>query len=53
MPFQGLGDAVTVFDAEFYDRDPLPTIDFERIQLPPRKRFFSMLTGTIATPSNF
>ena len=40
MPFQGLGDAVTVFDAEFYDRDPLPTIDFDRIQIPPRKRFF-------------
>ena len=40
MPFQGLGDAVTVFDAEFYDRDPVPAIDFDRIQLPPRKRFF-------------
>ncbi|MBL8421491.1 MAG: hypothetical protein JNK92_12745, partial [Dechloromonas sp.] len=40
MPFQGLGDAVTVFDAEFYDRDPIPAIDFDRIQLPPRKRCF-------------
>ena len=40
MPFQGLGDAVTVFDAEFYDRDPVPAIDFDRIQLPPCKRFF-------------
>jgi hypothetical protein len=40
MPFLGLGDAVTVFDAEFYDRDPVPAIDVDRIQLPPRKRFF-------------
>lgn len=31
---------VTVFDAEFLDRDPLPPVDFDRIVLPPRKKFF-------------
>ena len=32
--------AVSVFDAQFLDRDPLPAIDFSRIFLPPRKRYF-------------
>lgn len=40
LPFCGLNDAVTVFDAEFLDRDPLPSVDFERIVLPPCKRLF-------------
>ena len=40
MPFQGLDNAVSVFDAEFLDRDPLPPVDFSRLVLPPRKRFF-------------
>ncbi len=40
LPFQGLPKAVSVFDAEFLDRDPLPLVDFDRIVLPPRKKFF-------------
>jgi energy-coupling factor transporter ATP-binding protein EcfA2 len=40
LPFRGLANAVSVFDAEFLDRDPLPPVDFDRIVLPPRKRFF-------------
>lgn len=40
MPFVGLENAVSVFDAEFLDRDPLPLVDFPRLVLPPRKRFF-------------
>ncbi len=40
LPFKGLANAVSVFDAEFLDRDPLPLVDFDRIVLPPRKRFF-------------
>ena len=40
MPFLGLDDAVTVFDAEFYNRDPVPDIDYDRIRVPPRKRYF-------------
>jgi len=40
LPFCGLNDAVTVFDAEFLDRDPLPSVDFERIVLPSSKRLF-------------
>jgi energy-coupling factor transporter ATP-binding protein EcfA2 len=40
LPFKGLVNAVSVFDAEFLDRDPLPLVDFDRIVLPPRKRFF-------------
>ena len=40
LPFKGLANAVSVFDAEFLDRDPLPPVDFDRIVLPPRKRHF-------------
>jgi len=40
LPFVGIGEAVSVFDAQFLDRDPLPLVDFARITLPPRKRFF-------------
>jgi len=40
LPFQGLANAVSVFDAEFLDRDPLPPVDFDRLVLPPRKRYF-------------
>lgn len=40
LPFLGLVNAVSVFDAEFLDRDPLPSVDFDRIVLPPRKRYF-------------
>lgn len=40
MPFHGLENAVSVFDAEFLDRDPLPPVDFARLVLPPRKRCF-------------
>ena len=40
LPFQGLANAVSVFDAEFLDCDPLPPVDFDRIVLPPRKRHF-------------
>ncbi len=39
LPFVGLDEAVSVFDAQFLDRDPLPQVDFDRIMLPPRKRF--------------
>ncbi|MCM8596826.1 serine/threonine protein phosphatase [Accumulibacter sp.] len=40
IPFRGLPGAVSVFDAEFLDCDPLPPIDFERIVLPPHRRYF-------------
>ena len=40
LPFRGLANVVTVFDAEFLDRDHLPPVDFDRIVLPPRKKFF-------------
>lgn len=40
IPFLGMDEAVSVFDAEFLDRDPLPAVDFPRLMLPPRKRFF-------------
>jgi len=40
MPFVGLDNPVSVFDAEFLDRDPLPSVDFARLVLLPRKRFF-------------
>jgi len=39
LPFVGMHEAVSVFDAQFLDRDPLPQVDFDRIMLPPRKRF--------------
>ena len=39
LPFVGMDEAVSVFDAQFLDRDPLPQVDFDRIMLPPRKRF--------------
>lgn len=39
MPFVGISDAVSVFDAEFLDRDPVPPLDLSRLVLPPRKRF--------------
>lgn len=39
LPFVGIDEAVSVFDAQFLDRDPLPQVDFDRIMLPPRKRF--------------
>lgn len=39
IPFLGLNNAVSVFDAEFLGRDPLPPVDVARIVLPPRKRF--------------
>ncbi|MBL8398168.1 MAG: serine/threonine protein phosphatase [Candidatus Accumulibacter sp.] len=43
LPFCGLQNAVSVFDAQFLDCDPLPAIDFARIVLPPRKsHFFSV-----------
>ena len=34
LPMLGLADAVSVYDAEFLDRDPLPTVDLARIALP-------------------
>ena len=40
LPFVGIDEAVSVFDAQFLDRDPLPQVDFARITLPPRKLFF-------------
>ncbi|MBN8438721.1 MAG: serine/threonine protein phosphatase [Candidatus Accumulibacter propinquus] len=40
IPFQGLPNAVSVFDAEFLGCDPFPPIDFARVVLPPRKRYF-------------
>ena len=40
MPFVGMDNAVSVFDAQFLDRDPSPPVDFARIVLPPRKRYF-------------
>ncbi len=40
LPFEGLANAASVFDAEFLGRDPLPPVAFDRIVLPPRKRYF-------------
>lgn len=40
LPFVGMENAVSVFDAEFLDRVPLPPIDFSRILLPPQKKYF-------------
>ena len=40
IPFCGLANAVSVFDAQFLDRDPLPAVAFDRIVLPPHKRYF-------------
>lgn len=39
LPFVGIGEAVSVFDPQLLDRDPLPVVDSGRIMLPPRKRF--------------
>jgi hypothetical protein len=40
LPMVGLADAVSVYDAEFLDCDPLPSVDLARIALPPRQLFF-------------
>lgn len=40
LPFRGLRHAVSVFDAQFLDCEPLPAIDYERIVLPPRNSHF-------------
>jgi hypothetical protein len=40
MPFRGLGNSVAVFDSQFLDSRSVAALDFERIVLPPRKRFF-------------
>lgn len=40
LPFLGMENAVSVFDAQFLDRDPFPPIDFGRILLPPFKKYF-------------
>ena len=48
IPFQGLPNAVSVFDAEFLECDPFPPIDFARVVLPPRKRYFFL--GRLVSP---
>ena len=40
FPMVGLAGAVSVYDADFLDCDPLPAVDFSRIALPPRQLFF-------------
>jgi len=40
MPFVGLASAAAVFDVEFLEREPFPAVDFARLVLPPRKRYF-------------
>lgn len=40
LPMVGLADAVSVYDAQFLDCDPLPSVDLARIALPPRQLFF-------------
>jgi energy-coupling factor transporter ATP-binding protein EcfA2 len=40
MPFVGLEGAAAVFDVEFIECDPFPPVDFGRLLLPPRKRYF-------------
>ncbi|MES9987554.1 MAG: serine/threonine protein phosphatase [Candidatus Thiodiazotropha endolucinida] len=40
FPFKGAKEALTVFDKAWIDASPPLEIDFERIVLPPHKRFF-------------
>ncbi|MCB1965530.1 MAG: metallophosphoesterase [Candidatus Accumulibacter sp.] len=40
FPMVGLAGAVSVYDADFLDCDPLPAVDLSRIALPPRQLFF-------------
>lgn len=40
LPFVGLTNALSVFDPQFLDQDPLPPVDLARIALPPRQLFF-------------
>ncbi|WP_313950157.1 metallophosphoesterase [Accumulibacter sp.] len=40
LPMLGLPKAMSVYDPEFLDCDPLPSVDLARITLPPRQRFF-------------
>ncbi|MEW8690099.1 MAG: ABC transporter ATP-binding protein [Candidatus Thiodiazotropha endolucinida] len=40
FPFKGAKEALTVFDKAWIDASPPLEIDFERIVLPPPKRFF-------------
>lgn len=40
LPFCGLDEAMTVFDKEYLGRRPPPEIDFQRIKIPPERRFF-------------
>ncbi|MDS4015729.1 MAG: serine/threonine protein phosphatase [Candidatus Accumulibacter sp.] len=40
MPFIGLANAAAVFDVEFLQNESFPAVDFARIILPPRKRYF-------------
>ncbi len=40
MPFKGHKKALTVFDKEWLDSAQAPEIDFDRIRIPPIKRYF-------------
>lgn len=40
LPFHGIQEAMTVFDKEYLGRQPPPEIDFQRIKIPPQRRFF-------------
>ena len=40
IPFKGVDQALAVFDSEWLNADPPLEIDYERIQLPPEKRYF-------------
>lgn len=40
LPFRGFAEALTVFDKEYLRSQPPPEIDFQRVKIPPEKRFF-------------
>ena len=40
LPFRGFAEALTVFDKEYLRCQPPPEIDFQRVKIPPEKRFF-------------
>ncbi len=40
LPFQGIAEAVTVFDKEYLRCTAPPAIDYPRIKLPPAKKYF-------------
>jgi hypothetical protein len=40
LPFEGITEAITVFDREYLCRQPPPEIDYQRIIIPPERRLF-------------